>query len=428
MGRLPALADAGDLAARLDMAEHLLADGMSAATLMKALGYGGPDGLARDYNPDQPRNPRGSGTASGRWASDAQGPVDATRPSASTARPAEGPGDPRPRVEPAVFATPAPSPPNGVANPPEPSPAPDTSAEPTRVASAATTLPLVVPGYGARFVPVVGEAALAALGGLVAAVGAAATLGVLFVPTPNSVTTSGLVTGDEHVGYEYNKDEGVLRLIDMTGQRPMVIAAGRRDADGIFRDGDTGIPIAQEINGSLVFDGAAMAAAADASEKAARKATLLAAASAATSQQNGNPCSAIGLDVGHGASARAMAYEFQISALNNPHRPLQAGLGVTFIDPKTGRPVFADDCRDADGALIEAKGPSYGRLLRSKSIRDRTMTSWVGQASRQVSAAQGRAVEWYFADEAAMNWAREWFSKNENLKGVILHHVPARVR
>ena len=75
-------------------------------------------------------------------------------------------------------------------------------------------------------------------------------------------------------------------------------------------------------------------------------------------------------DVPHGASERAKAYQEQISRLNNPQRPLPAGMAVSLENPLTGRNVAFDDCRESDGTMIEAKGPGYAKLLRDSYMSD----------------------------------------------------------
>lgn len=41
----------------------------------------------------------------------------------------------------------------------------------------------------------------------------------------------------------------------------------------------------------------------------------------------------------YGVLVRAIACQAQISALNNPQRPLPPGLAVSLTDPTTGKPV-----------------------------------------------------------------------------------------
>jgi len=45
--------------------------------------------------------------------------------------------------------------------------------------------------------------------------------------------------------------------------------------------------------------------------------------------------------------------------LNNPQRPLPAGMAVSLENPLTGKNVAFDDCRESDGTMIEAKGPGF---------------------------------------------------------------------
>ena len=83
-------------------------------------------------------------------------------------------------------------------------------------------------------------------------------------------------------------------------------------------------------------------------------------------------------DVPHGASERAKAYQEQISRLNNPQRPLPAGMAVSLENPLTGRNVAFDDCRESDGTMIEAKGrkPSMSTTPRISRPRKTWPPRW----------------------------------------------------
>ncbi|WP_296708861.1 hypothetical protein [Rhodoblastus sp.] len=128
----------------------------------------------------------------------------------------------------------------------------------------------------------------------------------------------------------------------------------------------------------------------------------------------------------HGASDRAIAYQEQISALNNPQRPLPPGLAASLINPETGKSVVFDDCRESDGTMIEAKGPGYAEMMEKASFyRDVFSADWRKQASSQIAASGGRDIEWFFAEPEAADFARDIFrdSLNERIR---IFHVPAR--
>jgi len=139
--RIPRLDDCSD-AYRLFLPEELLDAGMSPAALMKGLGFDAPArGLAK-YDPNQPRVPAGSGRNSGRWGS---GGGAAQAPATSVPAPAA--------------AMPAAS-------------APGTLAE-------------------GLFASAEGGAFLSGLETLASAVGSAALLGAIFVPTTAGVVSHG---------------------------------------------------------------------------------------------------------------------------------------------------------------------------------------------------------------------------------------------
>ena len=194
--------------------------------------------------------------------------------------------------------------------------------------------------------------------------------------------------------------------------------------DGVLREIATGTPIARAIGGSIVFDAATLASVTAPMETSRTSDTAVSAA-AAQAKQDPNVCPDPGPDVPHGASERAQRYQELISALNNPQRPLPAGLAVSLINPVTGLPVFFDDCRESDGTMIEAKGPGYAEIAgRTRLWRTVSPSSGSSRLRRQLQASGDRGLEWYFAEEDAAAWARQVFDDNDdyrNLRGRILY-------
>jgi hypothetical protein len=183
-----------------------------------------------------------------------------------------------------------------------------------------------------------------------------------------------------------------------------------------FFEEETGLPIARAVKGSLLFDADALADAADDRDTKTES---------EPKENEPRLCPDPGPDAPHGASPRAVAYQAQISALNNPQRPLPPGIAVSLIDPRTGKKITYDDCRESDGTMIEAKGPPFGEMLRYKFFQDRFAYEWTYQASREISASGGRALHWFFADARAAAFARDLFDGNEHLKRISVSHVPA---
>jgi hypothetical protein len=268
-------------------------------------------------------------------------------------------------------------------------------------------------------------AGLAELGATIG--GAGAVLGAIFVPSPNpGLTSEGAVPGDPNLRYAINHDEGTLRL---TGQDGEIAAMARLGQDGISYEIETGIPIARDVGGSIVFDAATLASA-TAPEETSQTSDRAASATQAEAGNEPQPnvCPEPGEDTPHGASDRAKLYQEQISALNNPQRPLPSDVAVSLTNPATGRRVRFDNCRESDGTMIDAKGPRLAYLLQYPSIAANLVDEWIDQATRQVDASGGRAIEWYFAEKEAADKAREIFDANDDLKGrITIFTVPAEV-
>ena len=366
-------------ALRLFVADELVEAGVTPRALMKAQGFDPAPLALLKYNPDQPRVPAGSGRESGEWTSDGGGA--------------------------------------GV-------PAPPAATVPARlppVAAAGEGAGTLAADLFARATPEF-LAGLAELGAIIG--GAGAVLGAIFIPSPNpGLTSEGAIPGDPGLRYAIDHDEGTLRLTrqDSTGADLAVVAQLR--PDGVFREIETGTPIARAIGGGIVFDAATLASA-----TAPTSRTLNPAVSTAEAQAKKEPnvCPDPGPDVPHGASEEAQRYQELISALNNPQRPLPAGLAVSLINPLTGKPVFFDDCRESDGTMIEAKGPGYAKRLGNKIMVDSLTEEWTEQAQRQLAASGDRGLECYFAEDKAADKAREIFGKNDRLVGRIrVFTVPA---
>jgi hypothetical protein len=112
--------------------------------------------------------------------------------------------------------------------------------------------------------------------------------------------------------------------------------------------------------------------------------------------------------------------------LNNPRRPLPAGMAVSLENPLTGKNVAFDDCRESDGTMIEAKGLGYAGLMESDWLAEKIWREKIRpQAESQIAAAGGRDVEWFFAEPEAADRARKWFGREETLRNIKIYYVPA---
>ena len=167
------------------------------------------------------------------------------------------------------------------------------------------------------------------------------------------------------------------------------------------------------VKGSLVFD-------ADSFPEAKAE------AEARNERDEPKLCPDPGPDVPHGASERAIAYQEQISALNNPQRPLPAGMAVSLENPLTGKNVAFDDCRESDGTMIEAKGLGYTEMLQDRYLGEDVIPGrWLKQARSQVAAAGARDVEWFFAEPEAARKAGELFGDDQTLQRIKIFVIPA---
>lgn len=191
---LSQIRDVHDLPERIEKVEILLSGGMEPEDVLAALDLD-EEADFRKYDQAQPRVPAGSGPESGRWTSGSSG---------------------------------------GAAS------------------SAAAVALRAAPLLDASFGPLALRAATAFFGGL----GFGTAFGLLVVPSPNSVSTSGPMPGDAGQTYSLDQPTGVLRVLDAAGQ---VLAAGVRDKSGVFADADTGVPFARALDGTIVFGSAAIA-------------------------------------------------------------------------------------------------------------------------------------------------------------------------
>ncbi len=108
-------------------------------------------------------------------------------------------------------------------------------------------------------------------------------------------------------------------------------------------------------------------------------------------------------------------------------------------DPKTGQPVYFDDCFRYAGDLIDgdmqkgdyadAKGPGYARALRSSFQQQYgVMADLLDSAGRQTraAAAVGARVKWYFAEEEAADFVRERFEKKSFFNDITIGYMRPR--
>ena len=265
----------------------------------------------------------------------------------------------------------------------------------------------------------VGTVTLKALATLAtAATGIVAVLGVIFVPWQRSSTTSGSLPGG--LTFQFDEAGGRVQIKNDAGQ---IIVTGLRDRNGIFNDSKSNVPFARWVGNAVMFVPAAIS-------KPSRDLNEAPRSGATPSRDDDHPklCPEPSTEKNNDAKKRARLYQEQISALINPQRPLEYGLAMAFFNPVSGKWVNADECDEADGSVIEAKGPGYAGLLTFPEGRISIERDWRRQGVAQVQAAGPRRVRWYFAEDEAADYAKKLFSESLELRRIEVNTVRARMQ
>ena len=259
--------------------------------------------------------------------------------------------------------------------------------------------------------------------------GAAAAFGLVFIPSLNGgVTSQGAVPGEPGLNYSLNHEDGSLIITRSGTAGDETVTAAHLGQDGVCRD-ETGAPVARAAGSSVVIDPDAVSAAAAAKEKQKDDAGANVSAGAQTQTKREEPklCPEPVPENINGRKAFDVQYEQYVRSIVNPQRqpPLPAGLAFSLTNPATGKPVKYDDCRESDGAMIEAKG-HYAEMMRpdwDKGL-DILSSKWTQQATSQVSASGGRDIEWYFHEQAAAHYAEQLFSNFDDLRRIRIYVMP----
>jgi hypothetical protein len=236
------------------------------------------------------------------------------------------------------------------------------------------------------------------------AAGAVAVFGIIFIPSNRNTASKGTLPERPDISYEFEEQSNLLTLWQRTDDGQKIIFAGPPDKDGVFRDPD-GKPIARRLDNSVLVDPDEFPG--DGSRK---------------EKDEPNLCPAPTEENVEGRTEASLRYQEQISKLRR-------GLDVKLTDPTNGRLVSYDGCRVSDGTMLEAKGPNYAGKLEENNpfvwpnIRDQID----GQVERQsrTAMAQGRMVEWHFAEEEVADYFRErWKPKYPNV--VVIYTPPEK--
>lgn len=226
--------------------------------------------------------------------------------------------------------------------------------------------------------------------------------GILFIPTNRSPILEGAINGAPDLSYRYDEDTGTLQIRQSLGSLgAVVLSEARIDADGRFRDAQGNV-----IGRYLLGSGAVINAGAPADYQAP------------SNEQQDQPrlCPSPSPENIAGRSERSLTYQEQISGLPR-------GLEVTLNG------VRFDGCIEADGTMLEAKGPGFEDKMSELDGWKEWFTGIEGledQMRRQNGAAAGRAVEWHFAEEPVADFFRRFAEKNKLTNIVVIFTPPRR--
>ena len=244
-----------------------------------------------------------------------------------------------------------------------------------------------------------------------AVAGSAAVLGTLFLPAPRNVTLDGTLPDAPDFSYHFDREAGHLTITrKFDDGLSETVFDGRYGKDGVFRD-DQGTAIGRFLDDSVALDADAVRGYEARHRSDAQAPPGAIAQSTARTRSDPKMCPDPGPDKSGFKSPGAIAYQMYVGQELNG-APLPPGFGIKTIRPN-GLPVYFDDCQRSTGALIEAKGLGYSDALNSGKL-----FPWLGmqikmitQAKRQLEAADGRPIAWYFAEQDVADRMRREFAK-----------------
>ena len=252
-----------------------------------------------------------------------------------------------------------------------------------------------------------GRVALAGLSDLAAGMAApTAFLGVLFLPTNSSLVSEGTLPGRPDLSYRYDQDTGVLDIYRQDDAGRQLLASSHIGVDGLFHDA-TGDVIGRSLGSTVLVDPNALPAPIGRTGAEART-------EAESAQDRPQLCPAPTPEDITGRKDRALAYQQQITGL-------PPGLEVKLNG------VRFDGCREADGTMLEAKGPGYANMMAGPDTWRRWFTGVEpiqDQMERHSKAAVGRIVEWHFAEPQIAAYFRK-YAEREGLMNIRVIYTPA---
>jgi hypothetical protein len=102
-----------------------------------------------------------------------------------------------------------------------------------------------------------------------------------------------------------------------------------------------------------------------------------------------------------------VAYEEYMKSLFNPGNPTPKDMAYGFYGP-AGNLVRIDDCQQQTGILAEYKGPGYAyHLAKDDFVWTGQLEQMVDQAERQIKAAPGKRLIWFFAERSVYQFMRK---------------------
>lgn len=256
---------------------------------------------------------------------------------------------------------------------------------------------------------VLGRTALAGLSDLAAGMAApTAFLGVLFLPTNSSLVNEGTLPGRPDLSYRYDQDTGVLDIYRQDDPGRQLLASGHIGVDGLFHDADDDV-IGRRLGNTVLVNADALPAPVGRTGAEART-------EVESAPDRPRLCPDPTDENINRRSERAIAYQSQISGL-------PPGLEVRLNG------VGFDGCREADGTMLEAKGPGFADKMRGPD----TWPDWYrfvqetkDQMQRQYDAAAGRTVEWHFAEQPVADFFRRYAEDNGLSNIVVIYTPPAQ--